>query len=296
MHEQLSLFGTPANDDVVNVASVPHRSPFRYPGGKTWLVPRVRRWLKSQGKRPAVLVEPFAGGATIGLTAAFEGLAERVVLAELDDRVGAVWKVILDGQANSLAQKILEFEVTRENVCEVLKQDYLAPLDRAFQTILRNRMQHGGIMADGASLIRNGENGKGLRSRWYAATLARRIRDIDQIRDRIAFVSGDGLQVMREYIHRRDAIFFIDPPYTAGGSSGKRAGARLYAHFSLDHSALFSLASKAAGDVLLTYDDAPDVRKLATDYALEVKQVAMKNTHHERMKELLIGKSLAWAA
>ena len=23
----------------VNVASVPHRSPFRYPGGKTWLVP-----------------------------------------------------------------------------------------------------------------------------------------------------------------------------------------------------------------------------------------------------------------
>lgn len=24
---------------VVNVASVPQRSPFRYPGGKTWLVP-----------------------------------------------------------------------------------------------------------------------------------------------------------------------------------------------------------------------------------------------------------------
>ena len=28
---------------VINVASVPHRSPFRYPGGKTWLVPHVRR-------------------------------------------------------------------------------------------------------------------------------------------------------------------------------------------------------------------------------------------------------------
>ena len=26
----------------VNVASVPQRSPFRYPGGKTWLVPQVR--------------------------------------------------------------------------------------------------------------------------------------------------------------------------------------------------------------------------------------------------------------
>ena len=24
---------------VINVSAVPHRSPFRYPGGKTWLVP-----------------------------------------------------------------------------------------------------------------------------------------------------------------------------------------------------------------------------------------------------------------
>ena len=24
---------------IVNVASVPQRSPFRYPGGKTWLIP-----------------------------------------------------------------------------------------------------------------------------------------------------------------------------------------------------------------------------------------------------------------
>ncbi|MBN2594284.1 MAG: hypothetical protein JXA81_12320, partial [Sedimentisphaerales bacterium] len=32
---------------VVNVASVPLRSPFRYPGGKTWLVPYVRQWLSS---------------------------------------------------------------------------------------------------------------------------------------------------------------------------------------------------------------------------------------------------------
>ena len=28
------------SDRAVNVASVPQRSPLRYPGGKTWLVPR----------------------------------------------------------------------------------------------------------------------------------------------------------------------------------------------------------------------------------------------------------------
>ena len=50
---------------VVNVSSIPQRSPFRYPGGKTWLVPLVRQWLRSLPRRPALLVEPFAGGAIL---------------------------------------------------------------------------------------------------------------------------------------------------------------------------------------------------------------------------------------
>jgi DNA adenine methylase len=49
-------------DHVVNVASVPQRSPFRYPGGKTWLVPYVRLWLSSITPPLQELMEPFAGG------------------------------------------------------------------------------------------------------------------------------------------------------------------------------------------------------------------------------------------
>ena len=49
-------------DHVVNVASVPQRSPFRYPGGKTWLVPYVRLWLSSITPPLQELIEPFAGG------------------------------------------------------------------------------------------------------------------------------------------------------------------------------------------------------------------------------------------
>src|SRR5438309_2220482 len=49
----------------VNVSSVPHRSPFRYPGGKTWLVPYIRDWLRSKQHPPAHLIEPFAGGAVV---------------------------------------------------------------------------------------------------------------------------------------------------------------------------------------------------------------------------------------
>jgi DNA adenine methylase len=47
MEEQLILFeqGSYSKNTVVNVASVAQRSPFRYPGGKTWLIPTVRKWL-----------------------------------------------------------------------------------------------------------------------------------------------------------------------------------------------------------------------------------------------------------
>jgi len=43
--------------------------------------------------------------------------------------------------------------------------------DLAFQTILRNRVNRGGILVDGAGRVKHGENGKGLTSRWYPETL-----------------------------------------------------------------------------------------------------------------------------
>lgn len=63
MYVQDVVVPTLRDCDIVNVASVPQRSPFRYPGGKTWLIPRIRQWLRSRPERPHVLIEPFAAGA-----------------------------------------------------------------------------------------------------------------------------------------------------------------------------------------------------------------------------------------
>lgn len=276
---------------MVNVSSVPHRSPFRYPGGKTWLIPRVRQWLRSLARQPSVLVEPFAGGGIVGLTAGFEQLVDHVVLVELDEQVAAVWLTILGGGAGWLADRIVSFDMTRENALAALSVQTESVREQAFRTILRNRTFHGGILAPGSAPVRNGENGKGLKSRWYPDTLARRIREIGEIRDRFTFVRGDGIEEMRRHAERRRAVFFIDPPYTAGG---KRAGARLYTHHEIDHERLFTVAQEVAGDVLLTYDDAPDVRRLAESHSFSVERISMKNAHHTEMTELLIGRDLAW--
>jgi DNA adenine methylase len=289
---QLTLLDmTPPIDHVVNVASVKQRSPFRYPGGKTWLVPRIQQWLSNLGWKPSVFLEPFAGGAIVGLTVAFEKLAEKVVIVELDEEVSAVWMTILGDDCTWLIKRILSFDMTIENLRGELAHRVTSLKKIAFQTILKNRTFHGGIMAPGSGLIKYGENGKGIRSRWYPDTIARRIQAIADIRERFEFINGDGLKAISSYNSLKHAVMFIDPPYTA---AGKKAGTRLYKYFELDHESLFAEISKVQGDILLTYDNAPELAELAFRYGFDTRTIHMKNTHHAKMTELLIGRNLNW--
>ncbi len=279
------------HNPIVNVASVPQRSPFRYPGGKTWLIPVVRQWLKSRHAKPAELIEPFAGGAIVSLTAAFEELADHVTMVERDDQVSAVWETIFNGGCLRLANQIVGFDVTLKNVQAKLAKHAVSQEELAFQTILRNRINHGGILAPGSGVLKHGENGKGIKSRWYPETLYKRLVNILQVQERIRFIHGDGMEVLRLNADRDDVVFFIDPPYTA---AGKKAGRRLYAHSELDHEALFETASTLRGDFLMTYDNTEGVESLARKHNFDTYAIAMKNTHHAKMTELLVGRDLSW--
>lgn len=275
----------------VNVASVPNRSPFRYPGGKTWFIPTIRSWFRSMNNKPKILVEPFAGGGVVSLSALFENLVESAVMVELDDEIGAVWKTILEGNVDWLANRILAFKMTKESVTAELAKASQDFKEKAFQTILKNRTFHGGILAKGSGLLKSGENGKGVASRWYPETLAHRLQNIKIIADRIEFRLEDGLKVMDQYVNLADIVVFIDPPYTAGG---KKAGNRLYRHFELDHERLFSICAKLQGDFLMTYDNSDEVKDLARKRGFQMRLIPMNNTHHATLLELVIGRDLRW--
>jgi len=293
MVAEQALFNDPAlAERVVNVASVKQLSPFRYPGGKTWFVPYLKKWLSSRHARPREFIEPFAGGASISLTILYENLADQVTLVELDEQVVSVWGAIFRGDANALAERIVAFDLSLANVLETLSTSPATLEERAFQTILRNRVNRGGILASGAGMIKEGENGKGLRSRWYPETLKTRILTLASLRDRISVIHGDGIAELEHRADDAGVVAFIDPPYTVGG---KKAGNRLYNHFELNHERLFSVAERLRGDFVMTYDNAPEVARLARDHGLEALPIAMKNTHHEVMTELLIGRSLEWS-
>jgi len=146
-------------------------------------------------------------------------------------------------------------------------------------------------MAPGSGLMKNGENGKGIASRWYPETLAKRIMEIGKIRSRLSFKHCDALEIIEEYLDDSDTVFFIDPPYTA---AGKKAGRRLYTHHELNHKHMFQFFKQAKGDFIFTYDDSDELRKLAAEHGYQIKLIPMKNTHHAEMTELIVGRNLKW--
>ena len=269
----------------VNVSSVPQLSPFRYPGGKTWLIPTIRAWLLHT--KPKRLFEPFAGGAIVSLTAAAENLVDEVVFCELDGGVAAVWKTILSDDCHWLIDRILSFDLNEKNVREELAVSPTDTKARALQTILRNRVQRGGIMAPGAGFVKTGEGGKGLGSRWYPETLARRLLAIHEQRERLHFIHGDAFSNFRRYGNAQSSAMYVDPPYV-------KAARRLYSCWSVDHQAIFERCRDLRGDVLMSYDHTSEVTDWATQMNFDTRAISMKNTHHATMSELLIGKDMSW--
>ncbi|MDR0749821.1 MAG: DNA adenine methylase [Tannerellaceae bacterium] len=287
MNRQQNLFGQERAGSIINVASIPQRSPFRYPGGKTWLVPTVRQWLRQEGKPVAELIEPFAGGGIVSLTAAFENLANHITMIEKDEEIAAVWEIILNGESQWLAGKILSYNLTVDNIKAELYRPDKQIQDVAFCTILRNRIFHGGILAKGSGMIKNGENGKGIASRWYPKTLHDRIIAIGHVKQKIKFITGDAFDILEQNKDNRDFYFFIDPPYTI-------AGKRLYNHSDIDHERLFFLTSQLKGKFMLTYDNTDEIQKIAGYYHLPCKTIPMKTTHHLEKTELIISDNFSW--
>lgn len=288
------LITTPASVSVspipaVNVAKVPQRSPLRYPGGKTWLVPHIRAWLGAIDPTPALLVEPFAGGGIVSLTAVMEGLVQRSLMAEIDSDVAAFWKAALHHN-DEIIVKVRQFdlELGYDAIQRIVEQASENVVEQGFRTLVLNRTRRGGILAEGASLIRSGENGNGVASRWYPDTIAQRLLAISEYADRIDFRETDGMELLVDTLASAEpsrTVLFIDPPYTVGG---KRPGLRLYNHNNVDHPRLFSILAESGADFLMTYDVSAEILDLVSRYNFHAVRVVRKNTHHHWQGELAI--------
>jgi DNA adenine methylase len=101
-----------------------------------------------------------------------EGYCDRAYFSEIDASVASVWSCALS-TGTELAHQVENFKVTKKHVDELFRHasNDATSVQRALAVLVRNRVHRGGVLAEGAGRLKKGENGKGIRSRWYPETI-----------------------------------------------------------------------------------------------------------------------------
>lgn len=236
-------------------------SPLRYPGGKRKLSNFMKLVFRMNGLVGGVYVEPYAGGAAIGLSLLFGEYASRIIINDLDRSIYSFWKATLEHTVE-LCRRIREVEV---NVDEWKRQravqDAEDPdlLDLAFSTFFLNRTNRSGIIRGG---IIGGKDQNGdwkIDARFNREDLIRRIEKIARYRSRIEIYNLDAAILISNLAPtlNHKSLIYLDPPYFVKGGD-------LYQnHYSpSDHQAIAELMRSTNTPWIVTYDDVQPIRDL----------------------------------
>jgi site-specific DNA-adenine methylase len=252
-------------------------SVLRYAGGKIWLIPRAVEFV---GDRRPVFIEPFCGGASVGLTLLHRDLISSLVMCEKDARVVAFWRRALTDE--SFADEVENFTCNRANAEAAVADTSDASM--AMWTLVKNRCSFGGILDD------SGLTDFAIAKRWCSHLTGPALRRVFELRGRITLIEGDGIRALREYSDDRDCVGFADPPYSAEADGGP--GKNLYREHRLDHAKLFEVLAGWEGRWLMTHSDCVAVRALVQRHSLQAQVLRMLGNNGKRT-ELAIGRDLS---
>ena len=240
-----------------------YHSPLRYPGGKTSLLPFFEKIIEDHDLEKITYIEPFAGGAGAALALLLSGKVGRIVINDLDRAIYAFWK----SSVFSSAKFIKKIKKTPVTVGEWKKQKaiYNDPkanlFDLGFATFFLNRTNTSGILDGGLIGGLKQKSKYKIDARFNKDALIERIQQIALYKNKISIFNKDGLQLIGEYLNKKNAFIYLDPPYF-------EKGATLYLnHYKKeDHEALANKLNDSPDAFwLLTYDNKKEIKSLYPD-------------------------------
>lgn len=113
-------------------------SPLRYPGSKRRLAKYVGQALRLNGLQPDLMVEPFAGGASVALHLLNAGLVKKIGLMDLDPLISAFWQTVFF-DADWLVDQIENVNITLERWHEFKATIPSRRRERALACLFLNR-------------------------------------------------------------------------------------------------------------------------------------------------------------
>lgn len=225
----------------MTTATAKLRSLLKWHGGKYYMTPHILRRFRPH----RLYIEPFAGGINVLLN---KPRSPVEVVADLDADLVRFWRTVRD-RPDRLASdlKLVGYDrLNFEGAAGVVGHD--DDVIHAVGFLVRNRMSIGG-RGDAYSWsdrLRGGqpENVNAWQTiRAELPRVAARLQGVTVMR-------RDALELLAEFRHYRDALFYLDPPYLAS----TRTAPDVYAHEMTEaqHVELLGLACKARCQVVIS--------------------------------------------
>jgi len=237
-------------------------TPLRYPGGKSRLANFVKLLLLRNDLNPVHYIEPYAGGAGLGITLLLHGFARTITINDIDPLIHAFWNSAIR-DTESLCKRISATRITmrewhrQREVIENRKRH--STLDIGFATFFLNRTNRSGIIRGG---VIGGKEQTGkwkINARFNKKTLIARIHAIAGLRDRIYLRNIDACDLINSRLRRNNApvFWYLDPPYF---NKGQELYENHYTH--RDHAQLAEFIVDIKDPWIISYDNTPEIRKL----------------------------------
>jgi DNA adenine methylase len=242
----------------------PVLSPLRYPGGKRRLAPYITALLDLHGLEPGVFVEPYAGGASVGLELLHFQLIERLVLGDRDPMIIAFWQTVRD-DVDWLCRQVEQVDLDLDTWRRMKRGRFRSRRSLALACLYLNRTSFNGSLHRQAGPIggQTQASDYAIGCRFPRQRLVRRLRACSELSDRIDIAQPqEAMKTVRQARdharqHDMSAFFYLDPPFWDKSQRLYR-----YGFTETEHERLADALHWVKDPFVLSYDAAPEIVEL----------------------------------
>jgi len=278
--------------DFPKLRTVEYLSPFRYPGGKSFLTGYLASVAQRlPGNKDAHYLEPYCGGAGAALGLLAQNAVTKVHINDGDIRVYSAWRAILNENERFIRE--LDARPVTIDTWHDCREIVATPSDEysfelGFATFFINRTSRAGIILGSGPIGGYAQSGNWrIDARYYRDTIRKRLKWVGANAQNIELSNEDGIVFLKrksEELFSVPTLYLIDPPYV-------KAGGRLYlnAMTELKHRELAKfLKAGHCKNWVLTYDDHPLVRELYVECNMRKLHVNYSLRRTRKEAELMV--------